>query len=246
MAQRRNFPGRNLETDYSRLMGSFMDLINREHIKLARKLVRDANRRDNGVTQNAFRVLREKLYNSKLFTKVIDSLQSVFPRIEKQIVKEITSGYQRKGFPVPSLQLQADSSKLKQSITENVNLIKAIVDKHSKNLEKAVYEGIRTGSNFDIIIKEVEKQSNNGKAYAEFVARDQVAKAYADIAKEKQTNSGITKYEWVATEDDRTRPSHLELDEKIFSWDRPPMIDGRPLHPGEDYQCRCIALPVFD
>ena len=45
------------------------------------------------------------------------------------------------------------------------------------------------------------------------------------------------------------RDSHRHLNGKRFSWNDPPVVDartGRRCHPGQDYQCRCVALPVFD
>ena len=45
------------------------------------------------------------------------------------------------------------------------------------------------------------------------------------------------------------RKDHKRLNGKIFSWNDPPVIDtrtGRRGHPGDDYQCRCVAIPVFD
>ncbi|MDR1706162.1 MAG: hypothetical protein LBS19_15970 [Clostridiales bacterium] len=41
----------------------------------------------------------------------------------------------------------------------------------------------------------------------------------------------------------------MELNGKKFSWSDPPVVDGRSgrrCHPGQDYQCRCAALPVFN
>lgn len=45
------------------------------------------------------------------------------------------------------------------------------------------------------------------------------------------------------------RADHRRLNGKIFSWNAPPIVDmrtGRRGHPGDDYQCRCVAIPVFE
>jgi hypothetical protein len=47
-------------------------------------------------------------------------------------------------------------------------------------------------------------------------------------------------YVWHTRGDGKVRASHAENDGKIFSWSHPP-ITG---HPGEDYGCRCEALPL--
>jgi SPP1 gp7 family putative phage head morphogenesis protein len=57
----------------------------------------------------------------------------------------------------------------------------------------------------------------------------------------------VSKYEWSGVMDRRERKSHRELEGKIISWDNPPDVgNGRKCHPGQDYQCRCCAIPVFD
>ena len=49
-------------------------------------------------------------------------------------------------------------------------------------------------------------------------------------------------YEWRTRGDGRVRSSHRENDGQVFSWDNPPPTG----HPGEDYGCRCRAIPVSD
>ena len=85
--------------------------------------------------------------------------------------------------------------------------------------------------------------------YAQFLAVDQVAKLNCDIAKQQQTSIGVKRYKWSTSKDARVRKSHRVLHGKIFEWDNPPIVDekrGRKCHPGQDYRCRCVAIPVFD
>jgi len=68
------------------------------------------------------------------------------------------------------------------------------------------------------------------------------------VNQHRQTAAGVSRYEWSSSADERVRPRHRELDGQTFSWDDPPVTndDGDTNHPGEDYQCRCIAVPVLD
>jgi SPP1 gp7 family putative phage head morphogenesis protein len=52
-------------------------------------------------------------------------------------------------------------------------------------------------------------------------------------------------YTWRTRRDGRVRSSHRALEGTQQRWDDPPVIslDGRRGHPGEDFNCRCIALP---
>jgi hypothetical protein len=43
-------------------------------------------------------------------------------------------------------------------------------------------------------------------------------------------------------QDERVREEHAALEGQTFAWSSPPAVG----HPGEDFQCRCVALPVID
>ena len=73
-----------------------------------------------------------------------------------------------------------------------------------------------------------------------------MGKTFASINAEKSQRAGFPGYIWNATNDDRTRPDHLLQDGKFFRWDSPPKLNNGALHPGEDFQCRCVAEPSFD
>lgn len=47
------------------------------------------------------------------------------------------------------------------------------------------------------------------------------------------------RYVWRTRRDERVRASHRANDGRIFDWDDPPATG----HPGEDYGCRCRAVP---
>lgn len=49
-------------------------------------------------------------------------------------------------------------------------------------------------------------------------------------------------YVWRTRRDERVRPSHRRNDGRIFSWASPPDTG----HPGEDYNCRCEAIPYVE
>ena len=80
---------------------------------------------------------------------------------------------------------------------------------------------------------------------------DQIAKLNGELTKQQQTDAGVEEYIWSDSGDGRVRESHHALNGKRFRWDDPPVVTppGKPVrrcHPGQDYQCRCVALPVFD
>jgi SPP1 gp7 family putative phage head morphogenesis protein len=77
--------------------------------------------------------------------------------------------------------------------------------------------------------------------HAELIARDQTLKLNGAINQSRQQAAGVDSYVWSTSGDERVRDEHAELDGETFSWASPPP----PGHPGEDFQCRCIAIPVI-
>lgn len=144
-----------------------------------------------------------------------------------------------------------------QWISDNVDLITKLPKSSLDTLKQKVYEDYMDGKPTTSIVKEMQKQYGMSKSHANLIARDQTAKLNSTITKAQHADAGIKKYKWSSCRDQRVRDCHKELNGKIFSWNAPPEMyyvtkkgvkryTGRKCHPGEDYQCRCCAIPVFD
>lgn len=73
--------------------------------------------------------------------------------------------------------------------------------------------------------------------------------AFADMILNSQNEAGVSQYVWISMSDDRVRPAHFDLDGQTCDWDNPPLTadvssNGEDDHPGEDYNCRCVASPI--
>lgn len=136
---------------------------------------------------------------------------------------------------------------LEKWVSDNVDLIKTVPNQSLERMKELVYESYMKGSTTTNIVREIQRQYGMSKRHAKLIARDQTAKLNADITESQQRDAGVSKYEWSGVMDRRERKSHRELEGKIISWDNPPDVgNGRKCHPGQDYQCRCCAIPVFD
>lgn len=156
----------------------------------------------------------------------------------KNFVKKIN-----KAAGVDISHILADSnvdSALRASVTENVALIKTIPAKQFDRLEKAVLQGVNSGSDFFSIKKDIQAIGGVSKRRAKLIARDQVSKLNGNLNRIRQDDIGITHYFWRTSEDERVRPEHAANNGLRFAWDSPPANTG---HPGEDIQCRCTADP---
>lgn len=138
---------------------------------------------------------------------------------------------------------------LEQWVKDNVDLIQTIPHDTLGRMQEVVLKSYLDGKSVTEIAKDIQKEYRTTKSHARLLARDQVGKLNAQITKHQQESAGVKKYIWRTAGDGRVRDSHRELNNTTHSWDDPPVVDrktGRRAHPGEDYQCRCVALPVFD
>lgn len=141
----------------------------------------------------------------------------------------------------------------KQIATEwknNLDLyIKDYTQKATLELRSKVQENVYAGNRANNLIKIIEAQGISDKAKAKFLARQETSLLVSKFRESRFTAAGITKYKWRGAMDERERPDHKALQNKIFSWNEPPVTDrktGKRSNPGEDFGCRCIAIPVVD
>lgn len=56
---------------------------------------------------------------------------------------------------------------------------------------------------------------------------------------------GSKRYRWQTKEDEQVRDLHANVNGQVFTWaKRPAETNGH--HPGEDFGCRCIPIPLID
>lgn len=146
---------------------------------------------------------------------------------------------------------------LRRWVDENVLKIKSIPTETLGEMQQIVMNGYRRGASITQITKEIQEQYKLSRRKAQLLARDQVSTLNSQITKMQQEDAGCKKYRWSDSRDSRVRDCHRALNGKVFSWDDPPemwydtkskgrVYTGRRCHPGEDFCCRCVAIPVFD
>ena len=139
---------------------------------------------------------------------------------------------------------------------ENVLLIESVpkdsIAAMRDIIQNGFMEGMRPAQLEELLMEQCKMAENR----ARFIARDQIATLNGRIAKMQQEDAGVTEYRWSSSRDERVRDRHRELNGKVFKWDDPPemwymtkrgrVYTGRRCHPGEDINCRCCAIPIFD
>lgn len=96
------------------------------------------------------------------------------------------------------------------------------------------------------VAAELLKTESITQARATLIARTEIAKSNAALTQARAEFVGATHYIWRTVGDADVRDVHAELDGEIFRFDDPPEIDGEGAHgPGEIWNCRCYAEPIF-
>lgn len=140
---------------------------------------------------------------------------------------------------------------LEAATIQNANLIKSIPQKYLDDVANTVQTGMRNGVLPKFIARDLEEKFGIASRRAKFIARDQSAKAYGEITKQRQIDAGFEYFEWVDAHDSRVRHRHREIangdvgyGKGVYRYDDLPLSsDGSPIQPGSDYNCRCIGRP---
>jgi len=157
--------------------------------------------------------------------------------------------------------LDADQKKaLKEQYTENIKLsIQGFADDEVKRFRKNLLPKIKDGINRAELISYVQKRLKVSDTRAAFIARQETALFTSKQKELLYLDAGVTRYRWSAiggkAGDGRTRDSHANAHGKIFYWDKdrgpkgalkPRNAEGNTVNPGEDFGCRCRAVPIID
>jgi len=145
---------------------------------------------------------------------------------------------------------------LRQWTTSNIDLIKTLPGETMTRMENIIQGGYLRGASNTEMGRLIQEAYGVDKDHALFIARDQTSKLNAELTKQQQADAGVEEYVWDSSGDSRVRPCHAALNGQTINWNDPPemwyetkggrVYTGRRCHPGEDYQCRCVALPKFN
>jgi len=125
---------------------------------------------------------------------------------------------------------------------ENARLIKSLPEDMLSQVEGIVQRGLASGMRPEELAAGVRERFGVARGRARLIARDQVSKLNANLTELRQRDLGVARYVWRTSRDGRVRESHREKNGQVFEWNSPPVDTG---HPGQDFQCRCYAEPVF-
>lgn len=121
-----------------------------------------------------------------------------------------------------------------------------LVEEAHRVYAKSVRDIIDDPKNFGLRVEEITAQllarGDVSESRAELIARDQTLKLNGQIAQMRMIRAGVGSYTWSTSGDERVRDEHAALEGQTFTWEGPPDVG----HPGQDFQCRCVAVPNLD
>lgn len=129
---------------------------------------------------------------------------------------------------------------------EQVRLIKSLPIQAGERAQNLAMQAALDGTRSTEIAEMLAATEGVTKSRATLIARTETAKANAFITQARSQEAGIEYYRWQTAEDGDVRPSHAEMDGKIFQFNSPPTLsDGMTGNPGEFPNCRCFAIPII-
>lgn len=134
------------------------------------------------------------------------------------------------------------SAIMERSMADSVGLIKDTVGTLKAETLTIIGDPANVGLRVEDVADLIQERTGVSESRAERIARDQTLKTNGSLTANRQQTAGVTSYVWSTSLDDRVRPDHAALEGKTIAWDDPPDVG----HPGEDIECRCVAIPVID
>lgn len=133
---------------------------------------------------------------------------------------------------------------------ENLNLyIKNWADENILELREKVLANTFRGQRAENLVQMLRDNYHVSESKAKFLARQETSMLMSKYRETRYQDIGSQKYRWSGSNDEREREDHKELNNKIFLWDGPPVVNrqtGKRAHPGEDFNCRCVAIGIID
>jgi SPP1 gp7 family putative phage head morphogenesis protein len=149
----------------------------------------------------------------------------------------------------PKLTSQAKEA-ISKSWANNLDLyIKGWADEAILKLRGKVMDNTMRGQRSANMIKSIVEEYGVSQRKAKFLARQETSLLMSKFQEERYKDVGITKYRWSGSMDKRERHDHKLLEGKIISWDSPPITNretGARNHAGQDFGCRCVAIPIVE
>jgi SPP1 gp7 family putative phage head morphogenesis protein len=180
--------------------------------------------------------------------KVADLFDTALLKVDKDIAHTLRK------ITIPAQLTPEQRRKIAAEWQDNMELwIKDWSAKEIVNLRKDVQKHIFAGNRYEHMIKTIKTSYGVSENKAKFLARQETNLLMSKFKETRYAAAGVKEYRWqtvVGSPNHPVRPAHKSLNGKIFAFDNPPVTTApdepaRRNNPGEDYNCRCTAIPLI-
>ena len=218
------------------LPAEIQDVIRSSESKMKRKLAR--------IDEKLSKILPEEIADKM---KVTEIFEASLWKTNQSIAKTL------KAISIPPELTPNMEKKIAHEYRDNLKLdIKKFTTKQVETLRDRVREHTFAGNRYHDLIKEIQASYGVTQNKAKFLARQETSLLMTKYKEAKYTEAGVLEYRWqcvVGSPKHPVRPRHKELNGTVHKWSEPPVTseDGEPErrnNPGQDYNCRCVAIPI--
>jgi SPP1 gp7 family putative phage head morphogenesis protein len=239
------------ENGYVRALRGVAAAVHREYMKALAPYLEDIagkadGRRDAHTSlSNEFDILGVRVQAA-----IGPTVGPLFDKMSKQVVVSNAKGQALLGIKVGTIAgnpgvitnatggIQGDIAAARD---RNIRLVEDAQRAYAQQVRDIVEDPGTFGMRVEDIQEALEARGGVSGSRAELIARDQTLKLNGQISATRQQRAGVESYTWSTSLDDRVRDEHAELEGQQFDWLNPPEVG----HPGEDINCRCVAIPVI-
>lgn len=196
------------------------------------------------IDERLAQILPEEIAGSLKIEKLLDR---TLWKVDKEFHKNV------KGLVVAPQLTDSARERIAEEWTENMKkYIKDFTQKEIEELRGRVKDTVYAGNRRESLIGTIQRSYGVSERKAKFLARQETGLLMAKFKETRYADAGVKQYKWgcvSGTKNHPVRPWHKALEGKIFKWEHPPVTTKpgeavRRNNPGEDYNCRCFAIPI--
>lgn len=184
------------------------------------------------------------------YGRTITEMDDDFKRgIAKSNLYEL-AGKARDEFTIEANLTEAQRAIIARDWGQNLDLyIKGWVKEDILKLREEIQPHVMAGGRAKGLIENLTKNYGVSQRKAKFLARQETSLLMSKFRETRYTGMGVTRYKWSTSHDEKVRLDHRALNGKFFSFDDPPITNRKKKarnNPGEDFNCRCIAIGIVE
>lgn len=185
-----------------------------------------------------------EIAGNSMFSDIFDDALWKVDRDLRKTLREITVAPK-----LPDTQRQ----RIADEWQENLKIwIQDFAAEEIVRLREDIMNAAVAGNRRDALVKSIQKSYGVTANKAKFLARQETSLLMAKFKETRYQDAGVNEYRWRCVAGSKlhpVRPSHKILNGKTFRFDDPPVTTAsdeapRRNNPGQDYNCRCSAVPI--